>query len=396
MAFRLTHDITINDQPIRFFYSLQINKDINRLTDTGKITIPAHDHNMDFSKRNIKRGDPINISVGYDDDNRHEFAGFVSFVQEVYDKFTIEFEDFSFALRQSLTPHQWIPEADYNALSAEQKVNASPGPARVRDILDYILANNDSFNNGDFVINSEIYPPQFPEVRNVIIDWEWSSFTIGQGDTAYTVISDMKDKKLGLFHFFSTSPSGEPLRKPELRIGTFYLNQERVGTSTAKFDLGENVFSVSNLRHVWAERSGVQVTVTSKNPGTGESEESDPSESEDFAQAPSQQIIRFDGAGSGVQKVELNDIAGRIRNSYSYTGLKGSFRAKLLPYCNIGYRISIDDPLHPRLPAGDRTYENSFGGDYICNTIDLTVDRNNGSRRQVGVGQRLYTQLGNA
>ena len=230
----------------------------------------------------------------------------------------------------------------------------------------------------------------------MIISAEWSSFSIGDADTAYTVISDMKDKKLGLFHFFSTAPNGAPLEKPELRIGTYWLNQERVGTSTAKYDMGENVFDVSNLRHVWADRSGVQVVVTSKNPSTGVSEVSDPAESADFPQAPSQQTIRFDGAGAGTPKEELDGIAGRIVNQYSYTGLKGSFRAKLLPYCNIGYRVSVDDPLHPRQDISSRNYENSFSGDYICNTIDLTVDRNNGSRRQVGVGQRLYTQLGNA
>ena len=402
MAYEITHDITIAGRQVRNFYNLSIDKDINRLTDSGSITLPGHHYNRQINKSGITRGDKIIIKVGYDGDNRQEFAGFVTSVSEVFDRFTIDFEDYSFLFRHIVPPFQWIAQADYDALSVEEKRSAAPSPVKLIDILTYILEHNDGFERGEFRVNGDYDD----DGQNSILQTQWTTFTIGESTTAYTVLKDIMEQKLGLFHFKSVDTEGLPLRdpltgdfQPQFRVGTFYLNQQKIASRTAKFNMGENVFSVSNLKHEWARRNSIEVIVTSQDPNTGTTLFSNTLRSDGYDLAPDAKTLRISlpgipegrklADGVAIGQAEVNAIAARVLEQHTYTGLKGSFMAKLLPYCTTGYRISIDDPQHPREHVGSTAYENSFGGDYICNTINLTIDNQRGSSREVGLGIRL-------
>ena len=121
----------------------------------------------------------------------------------------------------------------------------------------------------------------------------WDSFTIGENLTAYDVLEDIIKDKLALFHFVSVDKAGQPLKRPQFRIGMFYLNQERIATASADYDMGLNVFSISSLRHIWAERTGVEVVVTAKDAATGESTISATERSRAYDEAPDKQTIRI-------------------------------------------------------------------------------------------------------
>ena len=385
MAHRLTHDIRINNRLIKNFYSITINKDINELTDSGKIVVPGYYFNRDVPKNNIVRGQSINVRLGYDGNNRQEFRGFVSHVGERLDRFEIEFQDYSFALKQRVEPFQWIPQADYDMLSAEDRMTAKPSPVTLREIIEYLLEKNTYYADGAFTFDGRVY--NHAADRSDVLELEWTSFTIGENETAYDVIQDIKQQRLALFHFVSSESSGEPLDVPIMRVGMFYLNQERIASSEASFDMGRNIFSVSRLRHVWADRDGVEVIVSAKETASGESVEGR-AVSENYAIAPDAKTLRVN-LPTKITEQEANELAERVVNQHSYNGLKGSFKAKLLPYCTVGYKINVFDPYHPDTNPEGRTYENSFGGSYICNKINLSVDRTNGSRRDVGLGTRI-------
>lgn len=102
---RLTSHIKVGNFSFKGLVGLEIERSWESLTDTCKITIPRK---LSFEGRPIastadplfKKGDPVQISLGYDDDNRIEFEGYLRHM-EVKTPITLHCEDKAFLLKQA-------------------------------------------------------------------------------------------------------------------------------------------------------------------------------------------------------------------------------------------------------------------------------------------------------
>lgn len=98
-----TMNIKIGDLPaFDFVINVELDQSWEQLTDFGVISIPRNIKTLsgkDVAKL-IKRGDRIEIDLGYDGDNEREFTGYVTDVTAGY-PLLINFEDSMFLLKKN-------------------------------------------------------------------------------------------------------------------------------------------------------------------------------------------------------------------------------------------------------------------------------------------------------
>jgi hypothetical protein len=127
MTYELFYDVTVENESGEFglfmIESISINKSIDNLADTAKISLPAYVFNKRI-KRNmelLQRGNKIKIELGYKGVSEHtEFQGFIKEVHHG-EEIIIECEDDLFMFRKR------IPNKQFK-------------PANVKQIADYICS----------------------------------------------------------------------------------------------------------------------------------------------------------------------------------------------------------------------------------------------------------------
>lgn len=104
---RLTCDIQIGKFQFDFVTEVEIQSTWKRLTDTATIQLPRKIVWKGENLRDVlKRGDEVNVSLGWDFDNRVEFQGYIS---EIGSRIPVEFkcEDEMWKLKQTNITKAW-------------------------------------------------------------------------------------------------------------------------------------------------------------------------------------------------------------------------------------------------------------------------------------------------
>ena len=121
--YRLTCDIQIETSDGRVTLdhasSVSIKKDADRLTDVATITLPRRLRWTNVDKNPIRRGDPVRISLGYDDSNHLAFVGTVARVS-TDTPLTIECQDPMAALQTLKAKHLAYTSVTLDRLLADQ------------------------------------------------------------------------------------------------------------------------------------------------------------------------------------------------------------------------------------------------------------------------------------
>lgn len=102
--FRLSSEIKIGAYRLAGVVSIEIESSWETLTDTAKITLPAYVYQQGgfvnlAESRLVKKGDKVAIRLGYDDELRNEFEGYVSAIQ-AGSPLTIECQDAAWLLKK--------------------------------------------------------------------------------------------------------------------------------------------------------------------------------------------------------------------------------------------------------------------------------------------------------
>lgn len=103
MFYNISWQIKLGNYRLKLLGSLEISESVDLLSDTAKIVIPGSNMNRQLEiEKKIKRGDPVEISIGYDEKLSKEFTGFIENISSDDGSITIACEDGIFLTRVSI------------------------------------------------------------------------------------------------------------------------------------------------------------------------------------------------------------------------------------------------------------------------------------------------------
>lgn len=102
--FTLGYNIKLADFRLGMLDKVEIHRSVELLADTATIVLPGSEYNKALDVESlIKRGDPVSISIGYEETGlREEFRGWIQRISTDDGSITIECEDDLYKFRKSL------------------------------------------------------------------------------------------------------------------------------------------------------------------------------------------------------------------------------------------------------------------------------------------------------
>lgn len=134
--FVMTHEIKIDGKIIPLITAVSVKMDVTQLANTATIELPA----TAFKRRlaqvaDIRRGQRVEIRLGYDDRNELEFSGYVNRRTDKDGGMIVECEDAMFLFRQTTMRNQEFVNPTMKSLLG--KVAQAVGGIKVDTKLDY-------------------------------------------------------------------------------------------------------------------------------------------------------------------------------------------------------------------------------------------------------------------
>jgi len=269
-----------------------------------------------------KRGQKISIHLGYNDELRTEFVGYIKEVKTDGEGMTIECEDELFIFRKTKIPDKKFSETG------------------VKTIARYVCDR----------VNKKI---------NIICDYDmvYESFTIYKA-TGLDVLSQLQ-QDTGADIYFKTNTSGnvgnvinltdvngiriieEEIQNPkvsetlELHIRMPYM-KKNTEVGNVYYSMQHNI-EESNLEYVDTTDKKVKIKITtSKKNGTVETVEYGNTGGEEFEYK--------------INRISTKEMKARAKQEFEKQmkpGYTGDFKGWLIPYCEPNYSIGIDDEDFP-------------------------------------------------
>lgn len=115
--FTLGYDIRLGDFRLGMLDKVEIHRSVELLADTATIVLPGAEYNKALEVESlIKRGDPVSITIGYEETGlREEFRGWIQRISTDDGSITIECEDDLYKFRKSI-PNEELKQVTLEAL----------------------------------------------------------------------------------------------------------------------------------------------------------------------------------------------------------------------------------------------------------------------------------------
>lgn len=115
--FTLGYDIRLGDFRLGMLDKVEIHRSVELLADTATIVLPGAEYNKALEVESlIKRGDPVSITIGYEETGlREEFSGWIQRVSTDDGSITIECEDDLYKFRKSI-PNEELKQVTLETL----------------------------------------------------------------------------------------------------------------------------------------------------------------------------------------------------------------------------------------------------------------------------------------
>lgn len=273
---------------VKLVHSIEINKSVENLASTCLITLPASRFNDPlFIPKEIKRGTVIKVKLGYGEELKEEFEGYVKEVLTNNGSITIECEDALFIFRKSVKNEQ------YKTIT-------------LKDIAENLCSQV----GGEY---------------KVVCDYgiTYEKFTINDA-TAYDVLKKLQEDTSSQIWFDTI--------KKELHIHPAYIYKR----GDVKYSMHQNVES-SSLEYRSAQDKKVEIIVeTTDAKGKVIQTTSGTTGGEKIT-------LKVGSVG----KKDAKDIAESKLRQHLFDGYKGSFTGWLIPYVEPSYSAYVIDQEYP-------------------------------------------------
>lgn len=314
MEVQLNWDINFHnengDWKLGILAECEIEKSTKNLADFATIVLPEVHYNKVLDiQESIKRGDEVTINLGYDDNMITEFEGYIKEIITNESSLKIKCEDGLFLFRKG------VPNKEFKATD-------------VKTLANYLISHIDK---------------SYKLVCDYNISYE--KFTIYKA-TGMDVLKKIQEET-GADIFFLMS-------KKELHIHPAYTNK----TGEAMYSMQHNIEN-SSLEYKTSEDRKVEVTIESV--GTDGK-----TKTYTTGTTGGEKITKKVGR---MKKEAIKVIADIEYKNRMSDGYEGSFDCWLIPYCEPGYTIAIDDHDYP--------YKDAF---YYCESVTTKFSENGGVR----------------
>lgn len=281
----MSWNIKIGGYRLKMVEKVSIKRSVELLADTATVTLPATVFNKTISiEDKIKVGDAVEIELGYNDDLKTEFKGYLKSIKTDGGSLTLELEDDIYLFRKSVKD--------------EEMKDAS-----VKKILENICSQV-----GGFSVSCDY-------------DFTYDKFVINNA-TGYDVLKKIQDE---------ASPNIY-LKDKVLHVHPQYA--EIFGE--ARYDFSKNI-----------EREGTDLKYKSEDERKflivveGTDETGATVSVEKGTTGGDKMTLKLPGVSS---KSSLEQKAQSVLEQKVYTGYEGSFQTWLVPYVDAGYKVAITDP----------------------------------------------------
>lgn len=283
--YRMSWNIRIGGYRLKMVEKVSIKRSVELLADTATVTLPATVFNKTISiEDKIKVGDAVEIELGYNDDLKTEFKGYLKSIKTDGGSLTLELEDDIYLFRKSVKD--------------EEMKDAS-----VKKILENICSQV-----GGFSVSCDY-------------DFTYDKFVINNA-TGYDVLKKIQDE---------ASPNIY-LKDKVLHVHPQYA--EIFGE--ARYDFSKNI-----------EREGTDLKYKSEDERKflivveGTDETGATVSVEKGTTGGDKMTLKLPGVSS---RSSLEQKAQSVLEQKVYTGYEGSFQTWLVPYVDAGYKVAITDP----------------------------------------------------
>jgi hypothetical protein len=274
------------------FNEIDIERDIFKINSSCKIKIPTSAHLVYNDKKafesvqsakQFERGDKVNVWLGYDDDLRLEYEGFISRIN-YKTPLEIECEGYEFLLRSPCETKTW-------------------SKTTMKEVLQYIIKSTE-------ITLSELVP-----------DVSFTKFIIPANMTRLEALQMVKEN-YGMTIYFTGS---------ELYAGLAYI----VDKGTVKYRLGWNTIKDDELKYRNADDVSLKIKAVWIKPDNTkiEAEVGDPK--------GSVRTLFFYNVES---KEALKKLAAEEIKKYKYSGYEGKITTFLQPFAEPGMKGELSDP----------------------------------------------------
>lgn len=283
--YRMSWNIRIGGFRLRMVEKVSIKRSVELLSDTATITLPGTVFNKAINiEDKIKVGDAVEIELGYNDDLKPEFKGYLKAIKTDGGSLTLELEDDIYLFRKSVKD--------------EEMKNAS-----VKSILENICSQV-----GGFSVSCDY-------------DFSYDKFVINNA-TGYDVLKKIQDE---------ASPNIY-LKDKVLHVHPQYA--EIFGE--ARYDFSRNIErDGTDLKYKSEDERKLLVVVE------GTDETGATVSVEKGTTGGDKMTLKLPGVSS---KSSLEQKAKSVLEQKVYTGYEGSFQSWLVPYVDAGYKVTITDP----------------------------------------------------
>ena len=283
--YKMSWNIRIGGFRLRMVEKVSIKRSVELLSDTATITLPGTVFNKAINTEDkIKVGDAVEIELGYNDDLKPEFKGYLKAIKTDGGSLTLELEDDIYLFRKSVKD--------------EEMKDAS-----VKSILENICSQV-----GGFSVSCDY-------------DFSYDKFVINNA-TGYDVLKKIQDE---------ASPNIY-LKDKVLHVHPQYA--EIFGE--ARYDFSRNIErDGTDLKYKSEDERKLLVVVE------GTDETGATVSVEKGTTGGDKMTLKLPGVSS---KSSLEQKAQSVLEQKVYTGYEGSFQSWLVPYVDAGYKVSITDP----------------------------------------------------
>lgn len=315
----LEYHIRIGGYRLGVVDSVTVRKSVERLADSATIVLPATYMNKSVGVEDkLHEGDTVRIKMGYGASLQTEFNGYLNAISTDDNKLTLECEDSIYLFRQGLK-------------------NRELSDVTVAELLQAVVKEVDPM----FTVQCDYH-------------FIYSKFILNQS-TAWDVLKKVQeDTKANIYFVDST-----------LHVHPQYLHI--ANRQAVRYDFAKNVeksqlkYKKADKRKYWVEvesasPDGTRISITTGNQG-GE-----------------KRSIKLYGVAD---EASLRQRANEEIKMLVYDGFEGNLTGWLVPYCEPGYKISLNDSEYPEKNG---TY-------YVVSTEARMSSR--GGERTITIGKKI-------
>ena len=289
MTYEMNYDITIGDYRLNALNEVKIKRSIDALSDTAVITLPARLHHRTLKlEGRIKVSNPVKIRLGYSNDLRTEFDGYVDKIGTDEGNLTIECLDALWPFKKTSLSDKVFKDVTVKALLGEV-IQACDKEMKLE--CDY--------------------------------DTKYDKFTFYNA-SGYDVLKKVQDDfKANVY----VADGVLHVHPPYAQVAS----DEEV-----RFDFSRNIES-ANLKYRKAQDEKVQVELTYK----------DKNGKEQKVKFGTEGGTKKSFKSPTSDTKEIDRLGKQIIGMYSYDGYEGSFTGWLIPYVAPTAKVRLHDVEYP-------------------------------------------------